>query len=115
LENKIKISKFDDGLVIKISGDLDSYKTLSYKTKILQAMEKNDPLFLLFDLKDLTFLDSAGIGLILGRYNDIKRVGGQVGLVGLSSYAAKIVKISGLSSVIKTYKSVAQFKKEVRV
>ena len=115
MENKIKITKFDNGLLIKISGDLDSYKTLSYKTKILQMMEKSAPRFLLFDLKDLTFLDSAGIGLILGRYNDIKRVGGAVGLVGLSSYAEKIVKISGLSSVIKVYKSMSQFKKEVLI
>lgn len=115
MENKIKLTRFDNGLLIKIYGDLDSYKTLSYKTKIMQAMEKITPHFLLFDLKDLTFLDSAGIGLILGRYNDIKRIGGAVGLVGLSPYAEKIVRISGLSSVIKIYKSMTQFKKEVKI
>ena len=34
MENKIRISTFDNGLIIKISGELDSYKTLAYKTKI---------------------------------------------------------------------------------
>lgn len=115
MDNKIKITTFEDGVVIKIYGELDSYKTLAYKTKIIQAVETYSPHLMLFDLKDLSFLDSAGIGLILGRYNEIKRIGGVVGLVGLNPYAAKIVRISGLGSIIKTYKSVAQFKKEAEV
>lgn len=42
MENKIKISSFDDGLVIKISGELDSYKTMIYKDKIcLSIATKN--------------------------------------------------------------------------
>ena len=67
MENKIKISSFDDGLVIKISGELDSYKTMIYKDKICLSIATKKPHLLLFDLKELTFLDSAGIGLILGR------------------------------------------------
>ena len=113
MENKIRISTFDNGLIIKISGELDSYKTLAYKTKIRKEMERYQPLYLIFDFKNLQFLDSAGIGLVLGRYNEVKNYGGEVGVIGLSSYAEKIVKISGLSSVIGIYKSLAQFKKEV--
>ena len=74
MENKIKISSFDDGLVIKISGELDSYKTMIYKDKICLSIATKKPHLLLFDLKELTFLDSAGIGLILGRYNEIKKI-----------------------------------------
>ncbi len=115
MENKIRISTFDNGLIIKISGELDSYKTLAYKTKIRKEMERSQPLYLIFDFKNLQFLDSAGIGLVLGRYNEVKNYGGEVGLICLSSYAEKIVRISGLSSVIGIYKSLAQFKKEVEV
>ena len=115
MENKIRISTFDNGPIIKISGELDSYKTLAYKTKIRKEMERSQPLYLIFDFKNLQFLDSAGIGLVLGRYNEVKNYGGEVGLIGLSSYAEKIVRISGLSSVIGIYKSLAQFKKEVEV
>lgn len=115
MQNKIKITSFSDGLLVKISGELDSYKTLAYKTKITQMMETYEPHLLLFDFSELTFLDSAGIGLVLGRYNEIKRRGGVVGLVGVNPYASRIIRLSGLSSVIKTYRSVAHFKKEAGI
>ena len=112
MENKIKISSFDDGLVIKISGELDSYKTMIYKDKICLSIATKKPHLLLFDLKELTFLDSAGIGLILGRYNEIKKINGLVGLIGLNTYSRRIVNLTGLTTIIKEYKSVASFKKE---
>ena len=113
MENKIKISSFDDGLVIKISGELDSYKTMIYKDKICLSIATKKPH--LFDLKELTFLDSAGIGLILGRYNEIKKINGLVGLIGLNTYSRRIVNLTGLTTIIKEYKSVASFKKEAQI
>ena len=71
--------------------------------------------YLLFDLKELTFLDSAGIGLILGRYNEIKKINGLVGLIGLNTYSRRIVNLTGLTTIIKEYKSVASFKKEAQI
>ena len=115
MENKIKISSFDDGLVIKISGELDSYKTMIYKDKICLSIATKKPHLLLFDLKELTFLDSAGIGLILGRYNEIKKINGLVGLIGLNTYSRRIVNLTGITTIIKEYKSVASFKKEAQI
>ena len=92
------------------------YKTLAYKTKIKKRDGKISTIIIWsLILKIFNFLDSAGIGLVLGRYNEVKNYGGEVGVIGLSSYAEKIVRISGLSSVIGIYKSLAQFKKEVEV
>lgn len=115
VENKIKITSFEDGLVIKISGELDSYKTMIYRDKINLSISTKKPHLLLFDLKDLTFLDSAGIGLIIGRYNDMKKVGGLVGLVGLNTYSRRLVTLTGLSTIIKEYRSIGAFKKEAQV
>ena len=74
MESKIKITSFEDGIIIKISGELDSSKTMLYKEKIHQIMRTLGPRYMIWDLKDLTFLDSAGIGLILGRYNEIEKI-----------------------------------------
>ncbi len=115
MENKIRISPFEDGLLIKFSGDLDSSKTLLYRNRIQKEMIKSAPRFLLFDLKDCSFIDSAGIGLILGRFNEIEKVNGACGFLNLSSYARKIIKISGLLSIMKEYQSLGSFKKEMGV
>lgn len=115
MENKIRISPFEDGLLIKFSGELDSSKTLLYRNRIQKEMLKVSPRFLLFDLKDITFLDSAGIGLILGRFNEIEKVHGGCGFLNLSNYARRIIRISGLFSIMKEYQSLGAFKKEMGV
>ena len=115
MESKIKITPFDDGLVIKFYGEVDSDKVQLYRYKIRDEMIKHGPRLLLFDFKDVTFLDSSGIGLILGRFNEISKVRGICGLMNLSSYTSKIVKISGLLQLMEEYKSLSDFKKKVGI
>ena len=115
MESKIKITSFEDGIVIKISGELDSSKTFLYKERIHQFMREYGPRYIIWDFKDLTFIDSAGIGLILGRYNEIERVKGLMGLIGLNTYSRKVIQISGLFSIMKEYSSVKSFMKEERI
>ena len=115
MESKIKITSFEDGIIIKISGELDSSKTMLYKEKIHQIMRTLGPRYMIWDLKDLTFLDSAGIGLILGRYNEIEKIRGVMGLVGLTPYSRKIITISGLFQIMKEYSSIKAFMKEEKI
>lgn len=115
MESKIKITSFEDGIVVKISGELDSSKTYIYKEKIHQSMRMLGPRYIVWDFKDLTFLDSSGIGLILGRYNEIEKIRGSMGLVGLNSYSRKIISISGLFQIIKEYSSLKAFMKEEKI
>ena len=115
MESKIKITSFEDGIIIKISGELDSSKTMLYKEKIHQIMRTLGPRYMIWDLKDLTFWDSAGIGLILGRYNEIEKIRGVMGLVGLNPYSRKIITISGLFQIMKEYSSIKAFMKEEKI
>lgn len=115
MESKIKITTFDEGLVIKISGDLDSSKTFLYREKIHQYMREYGPRYMIWDFKDLTFIDSAGVGLILGRFNEIERIKGVMGLIGLNSYSRKVIQISGLFGIMKEYSSVKAFLKEEKI
>ena len=115
MENKIKISPFEDGLLVKFYGEVDSDKTQLYRFKIRDEMIKYGPRLLLFDFKDVTFLDSAGIGLILGRYNEIYKIRGIIGVINLSPYIKKIMNISWLFQIIDEYKSLNDFKKKVGI
>lgn len=115
MENKIRITTFEDGLLIKFYGEVDSDKTQLYRFKIRDEMIKHGPRLLLFDFKDVTFLDSSGIGLILGRYNEISKIRGAIGLLNLNSYTRKIMKISGLFQIMDEYKSIAEFRKKVGI
>lgn len=115
MEDKIKITPFEDGLVIKFYGEVDSSKTQLYRFKIRDEIIHYGPRMLVFDLKDVTFLDSSGIGMILGRYNEISKIRGTCGLINLNTYTRKIVKISGLFQIMNEYKSLSDFKKKVGI
>ena len=79
------------------------------------VVQKNGPSYLVWDFSCLTFLDSSGVGLILGRYNEIERINGKMGLVGLNSYSRKILGISGLFSLMREYRSIKEFISEERI
>ena len=113
MENKIKITPFEDGLIIKFYGEVDSEKVQLYRFKIRDEMIKHAPRLLLFDFKDVTFLDSSGIGLILGRFNEICKIRGICGMLNLTQYTKKIVNIAGLFQIMDEYKSLSDFKKKV--
>ncbi len=115
MNDKIKITPFEDGLVIAISGDLDSLRVMSYRSLIVSEMEKNNARAILWDFSNLSYLDSSGIGLILGRYNEIRRIGGICGIMGLSASSRKIIMVTGLFSIMEEYRSLGAFKKKVRI
>ncbi len=115
MNDKIKITSFEDGIVVAISGDLDSLRVMAYRSLIINEMEKYQARAILWDFTSLNFLDSSGIGLILGRYNEIRRLGGICGIMGLNTSTRKIISMTGLFSIMDEYRNLVAFKKKVRV
>ena len=56
---------------------------------------------LVFNFERLTFLDSSGIGLIIGRYQQLKVIGGDVTICNLNDKIERIIRISGLMKICK--------------
>lgn len=56
---------------------------------------------IVFDFEDTTFMDSSGIGIIIGRYRKISCFGGKVYAINTSERIARLLKSSGLSSIIE--------------
>lgn len=92
-------------LIVKITGEIDhcTANDIKYKTdkeyKILNS--KN----ILFDLSEVTFMDSSGIGVIMGRYKNVSSNGGIVGTTLINDEIKKIFELSGLFKIIKYYKN----------
>ena len=115
MESKIKITPFEDGIIISISGDLDSLRVMSYRSLILEEIDRYYVRSILWDFSNLSFLDSSGIGLILGRYNEIRRIGGICGITGLTPYTRKIIQMTCLFSILSEYQDIETFKRKVKV
>ena len=56
---------------------------------------------LVLDLKNLTFMDSSGIGVILGRYREMRLRGGTVAVMNMNPHVEKIFLMSGMRQIIQ--------------
>lgn len=62
----------------------------------------------IFDYRNTTFMDSSGIGLVMGRYREVRYLKGDIYIVGVNDKIARILEISGLYRVAKKRKDIAE-------
>lgn len=89
-----------DTLFIRLKGELDHHTSLELRERINILMAEYPVVNLVFNMKDLDFMDSSGIGVILGRYNLVKRLGGMIVVCHLSSTIERIIRLSGLYKIV---------------
>lgn len=85
----------------KITGELDHHSVKEMREKIDELLILKRPKSVVFDLSGVSFTDSAGLGLILGRYTRITEYGGKLSLSGVSESFMKILKLAGTDKIIK--------------
>lgn len=94
LQNKMDI------LVVRLLGDLDLVTADEIRAKIDYSLVETNSQYLLLDLSQITFMDSSGLGVILGRYRRLKEQGGQMIIFGAQAKIKKILEISGIISLM---------------
>lgn len=62
----------------------------------------------IFDYRNTSFMDSSGIGLVMGRYREVRYLKGDIYIVGVNDKIARILEISGLYRVAKKRKDIAE-------
>lgn len=90
----------DGRLIIKIREDLDHHLAESIRESIDAMIEKEGLNHIVFDFNGMKFMDSAGIGLIMGRYKKVYMLGGSVDIIGISPSIDRILRISGLYKIV---------------
>ena len=91
---------FKEGvLTAKLSGEIDHHSAAEIRETIDETSESMKPYHLRMDFTEVPFMDSSGIGLILGRVKLYKFWDGHVFISGLSGNLLKMVELSGISSV----------------
>lgn len=92
-----------DTLLVRLGGDLD-LGVADKLRKMLdnQLIEKNIK-FLVINLSRVTFIDSSGLGVLLGRYKRLVHSGGKVILVGAQPQVKRILELSGLLQIMEEY------------
>lgn len=96
-------SKFyekDKLLVFKIIDEIDDHSVQMIRRKADYEIERYMPKRIIFDFDSVTFMDSAGIGLIIGRYKFAKMIGAKLEISNLTQSVKKIFEMSGILKLI---------------
>lgn len=92
----VQIDLADELLTARIIGDIDHHSAKEMRETIDDAVLKGQVRELEIDFRDVTFMDSSGIGLVMGRYKRMQELGGTLHLVNVASHLKKVMVLAGL-------------------
>ena len=95
--------KKGDMLFVKLPDEIDHHKVSGLALEVDKAIVEKEPQELVFDFSNVRFMDSSGIGLLIGRYRNMHCVGGKVYTYGASGHMAKLIALSGIEKYIGKY------------
>lgn len=97
---KLKSRVYNGTMYLIISGELDEHSSSYVREEMDKAFSKGGFSQIIIDLAELDFMDSTGIGVLLGRYNNMKEKNIPIYICNPSKHAEKIFKITGLYSLM---------------
>ena len=97
----MKINVNGDILTARLDGEIDHHSAPSVRNTVDEAVFMYSPKKLVLDFSDITFMDSSGVGLIMGRYKLLSGKNGTVEVRGLKKRDRRIVEMSGLKKLIE--------------
>jgi len=92
-------------LIIRLEGELDMHSADEFRSTVDRALDASGAKKILLSLKGVSFIDSSGLGVILGRYKRINMVGGLLLVAYVQPQVEKILELAGLLNIISVYKS----------
>lgn len=92
-------------LIARLAGELDIDTVQAFREKVVPVSEEPGVKILLLNLSRVSFIDSTGIGAILGRYRFLEKKGDKVVLTGLKAQVKKIIKMAGMLEIMPEYSS----------
>ncbi len=101
----VKCVMKNDTLIAVIEGDIDHHTSRYIRDEIDRAIFYYKPKNAMMELSSVTFMDSSGLGLILGRYTQIVRLGGHFKLLNPTPQIEKILLLAGADKLIPTEKN----------
>lgn len=102
----LKFDKSEDKLIISLIGELDHHSAEEVRVKIDDRIDRDNIKKIVLNFKEVTFMDSSGIGVVIGRFKKMQGRSGKVCVADVSRNANKVFELSGLYKIIDSYSSV---------
>lgn len=90
-------------LLLRLDGELDMHTAAMVRQAIDLEIEKRGIRTVILNLQDVRFVDSSGLGVIIGRYKKLLPLGGKLKITNVPPHIFKIMELSGLPKIISFY------------
>lgn len=101
-QNAMAVSEYDSGVLkIKLTGEIDHHNAMNLRTKIDEDIFLYRPIKVELLLGSVDFMDSSGLGLIIGRHEKAAEVGGKLVLKNPTKRIERVLSLAGIERIIK--------------
>lgn len=98
---QIDVEHARDALIVRLAGELDHHSAQTVKATLEEAIERGRAHHIVLSLRDLSFMDSSGLGVILGRYKQITNKGGKLIVCDVNQAVYRLFELSGLFKILQ--------------
>ncbi|GGH79228.1 stage II sporulation protein AA (anti-sigma F factor antagonist) [Pullulanibacillus pueri] len=91
----------DQVLCVRLVGELDHHSAEDLRAQVTQILDQHLIKHILLNLGELEFMDSSGLGVILGRYKQITSIGGEMVVCSISAPVKRLFEMSGMFKIIR--------------
>ena len=104
----LNYEKNNDILVVTLQGELDHHSAEEVRVKIDDRIDRDNIKKLVLNFNGVTFMDSSGIGVVVGRLRKMQGKNGDLCISNVNKTVNKVFELSGLYKIIKSYDNVEQ-------
>jgi len=97
----VEINVTGEVVTAYLKGELDHHSAREMREAVDSAVELNMPTLLILDFSSVSFMDSSGIGLVMGRYKKLQKSGASLHISGVSPTIYKVMRLAGLEKLAK--------------
>lgn len=98
-------SSIDEGkLTMRLNGELDLVVAEKFRAEADAMLLKYNPKLMVINLEAVPFIDSSGLGALLGRYKKISEAGGKIVLVAVKTPVMRILELSGFHKIMEIHR-----------
>lgn len=100
----VDIKSVGELLTVMLYGEIDHHAAKDIREKIDEAIEFNMPSLVIMDFGGVSFMDSSGIGLVMGRFKILQKNNARLNLTNLPPNIYKVMKLAGIEKLAKIEK-----------
>jgi stage II sporulation protein AA (anti-sigma F factor antagonist) len=102
---QVELEHYRNVLIVRLRGELDHHTADVVRLRMEDAILRGNSEHVILSLKELVFMDSSGLGVILGRYKQIKAKGGKMAVCDVNPSVFRLFELSGLFKILEIHEN----------